>query len=349
MKVLVTGGAGFIGSHTCLALLEKDYEIAVIDSYVNSNEMSLRRVIDISKSHKENKNIKIINADIRDIESLERVFAESYKIGKPFDAVVHFAGLKSVKDSVLNPLPYWDNNVYGAINLLKVMNKYKCKTIVFSSSATIYSASNNKLLNEQTNIKPINTYGTTKAVIEQLLQNIYNSNPKEWKIVNLRYFNPIGAHFSGKIGEFPIGIPSNIFPYITQVATGRFEKLSIFGNDWPTKDGTCIRDYIHVMDLAEGHISALEYLLENDSQIISLNLGTGIGTSVLELVDTFERVNKIKIELEFVERRIGDSCSVIADNSLACSCLDWRPKRSLQEMCIDGWKWQLSNPKGYSK
>ncbi len=350
MRILVTGGAGFIGSHTCLVLLEKGYEIVVIDSYVNSNNKSLERVIDILKSADQTVkfNIKVINLDIRDQKKLDQLFCDSHNLRTPFNAVIHFAGLKSVKDSLIDPLLYWDVNVNGSINLLRVMNKYNCRTIVFSSSATVYGIFNNEPLKENTSINPINTYGQTKAAVEQFLTDIYSSNPEEWKIVNLRYFNPIGAHESGMIGESPLGIPNNIFPFITQVAVGKRDKLTIFGDNWPTLDGTCIRDYIHVMDLAEGHISALEFLLENKNQIINLNLGTGHGKSVLELVKTFEQVNNIKIPIEFSGRRRGDYASVVADNSLAISCLNWYPKRCLEDMCKDGWKWQSLNPQGYN-
>ena len=350
MKILVTGGAGFIGSHTCLLLLEKGYEVVVIDSYVNSKKKAIQRVIDILKSNNKinDFNIKAFNGDIRDENILEKIFSESQQIGKPFDAVIHFAGLKAVTDSVSNPLHYWDVNFNGSTNLLRVMNKYNCRTIVFSSSATIYGISNDKPLKENTHIDPINPYGKTKAAIEQLLNDIYNSNPSEWRVVNLRYFNPIGAHFSGRIGESPNGIPNNIFPIITQVASGSLDKLTIFGDNWPTKDGTAIRDYVHVLDLAEGHISALNYLVKSTNKIIDLNIGTGLGTSVLELVRTFERVNNVEIPLEFSTRRLGDCCTVIANNSKALSCLGWRAKRSLEEMCKDGWKWQLLNPKGYT-
>tara|TARA_B100000965_G_scaffold406804_1_gene448835 strand:- start:2405 stop:3457 length:1053 start_codon:yes stop_codon:yes gene_type:complete len=349
MKVLVTGGAGFIGSHTCLALLQRGYEVVVIDSFINSNRKSLHAVIKIVESLKKNDelNLKIIESDIRDENILDKLFLESQLSGKPFQAVIHFAGLKAVKDSILNPLLYWDVNLNGSIKLLKVMNKYECCKIVFSSSATVYGLSDLKPINEKSDLKPINPYGQTKAAIEILLNDIYQSNPNSWKIANLRYFNPIGAHSSGLIGEAPIGIPNNIFPYITQVAAGKREKLTVFGNDWATKDGTGVRDYIHVMDLAEGHISALEYLVKNDNQIISLNLGTGLGTSVLELIETFEKVNNIEIPLEFAKRRVGDCSSLIADNSLVSSCLDWSPKRDLKTMCKDGWKWQCLNPEGY--
>ncbi len=349
MKVLVTGGAGFIGSHTCLSLLEKGYEVVVIDSFVNSHKKSLKRVIDILKLNKNinNVNIEIMELDIRNENALDKLFFEYQSNGNSIDAVIHLAGLKSVKDSLLNPLTYWDVNVNGSINLLKVMNRYKCRTIVFSSSATIYGISSNESLKENAEIKPINPYGRNKVAIEDLLNDTFFSDKNEWKIANLRYFNPIGAHPSGIIGEDPMDVPNNVFPYITRVAAGILDKLTIFGNDWPTLDGTAIRDYIHVMDLAEGHIAALNKLIECDHQIMNINLGTGIATSVLELVETFERVNSIKVPFEFADRRLGDSCKVIADNSLALSFLAWSPKRDLEEMCVDGWKWQLLNPTGY--
>ena len=351
MRVLVTGGAGFIGSHTCLALLEKGYEVTVIDSYVNSHKKSLQRVVDILKNNSTNKSldIKIATGDIRDAKALDKLFLEYQMLGKPIQSVIHFAGLKSVKDSLMSPLLYWDVNVNGTINLLRVMDRYQCRNIIFSSSATIYGFSNNIPFKENIEIKPINPYGRTKVVIEQILNDTYNSNPDKWKIANLRYFNPIGAHPSGMIGEDPIGIPNNIFPYITQVAAGILDKLTVFGNDWPTIDGTCVRDYIHVMDLAEGHIATLNYLNNAGNKIVNLNLGTGLGTSILELINTFEQVNNIKISRDFAGRRAGDSCTLIADNSRALSCLKWSPKRDLEEMCVDGWKWQALNPKGYNQ
>ena len=349
MRVLVTGGAGFIGSHTCFALLEKGYSVVVVDSLINSQRKSLQRVIEIlqNNSNLKNLDIDIKISDIRDEYVLEKLFLEYKKLDQPIQAVIHFAGRKSVKESFINPLLYWDVNVNGSINLLKVMDKYNCRTIVFSSSATIYGCSNNLPLKENTEIKPINPYGRTKVVIEQILNDTYNSQPRKWNIANLRYFNPIGAHSSGMIGEDPKGVPNNIFPYITQVASGALDELSIFGNDWPTTDGTCIRDYIHVMDLAEGHIAALNYLNQGKNKIVNLNLGTGLGTSVLELINTFEKVNNIKISKNFSGRRTGDYCTVIADNSLALSCLNWSPKRDLEKMCLDGWHWQSLNPKGY--
>jgi len=351
MRVLVTGGAGFIGSHTCYALLEQGYEIIVIDSYINSNQKSLQRVVNILKNNNiVNKlDIEIAKLDIRDETLLDKLFSKYKNLGKPIQAVIHFAGRKSVKESVLKPLLYWDVNVNGSINLLRVMDRYDCRTIVFSSSATIYGLSDNSPLKEDAEINPINPYGRTKVTVEQILNDTYKSNSHKWKIANLRYFNPIGAHSSGMIGESPVGIPNNIFPYITQVAAGILDELTIFGNNWPTLDGTCIRDYIHVMDLAEGHIATLKYLNKGESKIVNLNLGTALATSVLELIDTFEQVNNIKITKKFSSRRIGDSCTVIADNSLALSCLEWSPKRDLEKMCLDGWKWQKLNPEGYKE
>tara|TARA_B100000965_G_scaffold406824_1_gene449215 strand:- start:9863 stop:10909 length:1047 start_codon:yes stop_codon:yes gene_type:complete len=344
MRVLVTGGAGFIGSHTCVVLLEKGYEIIVLESFANSHEKTIKSLLEIVKLKKtiNGKHIEILRADIRDEEILDKLFSDSHKLARPIQAVFHFAGLKSVRESFNNPILYWDVNVNGAIKLLRVMDKYNCRTIIFSSSATIYGLSDKPLL-ETSEIKPINPYGKTKAAVEQLLNDIYCRNSDSWRIANLRYFNPLGAHPSGMIGESPMGIPNNIFPYITQVAVGKLEKLTIFGRDWPTIDGTGVRDYIHIMDLAEGHLAALEYLLEGNSKIVNINLGTGLGTSVLELINTFELVNNINIPYEISSRRKGDVATLIADNNLALSCLKWTPKRSLKKMCSDGWKWELFN------
>tara|TARA_Y100001968_G_scaffold138171_1_gene126370 strand:- start:312 stop:1361 length:1050 start_codon:yes stop_codon:yes gene_type:complete len=349
MRILVTGGAGFIGSHTCVSLLENGYSVVVLDSFINSKKESIKRVVEIIKNNSsiENLDIEIATLDIRDEIALDNLFLKYRNMGKSIEAVIHFAGRKSVEESVVRPLLYWDVNVSGSMKLLRVMDKYNCRVIVFSSSATIYELTNELPLKENSEIKPKNPYGRTKVVIEQLLNDTYNSNPNKWKIANLRYFNPIGSHPSGMIGEDPVGVPNNIFPYMTQVAVGALDKLTIFGNDWPTIDGTCVRDYIHVMDLAEGHVSTLQYLNNSEHKIVNFNLGTGIGTSILELIDTFERVNNISISKNFAARRIGDSCTVIADNSLAISNLNWSPKRDLETMCFDGWKWQKSNPEGY--
>ncbi len=350
-KILITGGAGFIGSHTCLTLLENNYEVVVIDSFENATITAIKRVIEIAKTKipEAEKNLKIYNGDIRDSGILENIFNDALQSKNPIISVIHFAGLKAVSESTLRPLDYWDVNVSGTLKLLKVMEEHKCTQIVFSSSASIYGSSSINLIDETSEIKPVNPYANTKATIERILKDLYLSNSTKWKIANLRYFNPIGAHCSGLIGEDPRGKANNIFPYITQVAIGRKEKLSIFGSDWPTKDGTGVRDYIHVMDLAEGHLAAMKYLNENKPEVIDLNLGTGIGTSVLNLIDTFEVANKCKIPYIFTGRRPGDVASLVASNSLALNKLKWEPKRSLLEMCKDGFYWQKLNPNGYLK
>ena len=347
-KILVTGGSGYIGSHTCLALLSVGYEVIVLDSLINSNELSLIKVKKIFQemySHLKN-DLHFYEGDLNDFNFINNIFLGEIKKGFPITGVIHFAGLKAVNESIRYPLKYWENNISTTINLIKCMDKNNCRTIVFSSSATIYESCDSKIIDERMNINPINPYGNTKATIENFLNDIYKSN-SEWKISILRYFNPIGAHQSGLIGENPIGIPNNIFPLILHVATGKKESLKIYGNNWPTVDGTGVRDYIHVMDLAEGHLAALDYLFSKKTKIISLNLGTGKGTSVLELIKMFEQINRVKIPFEFVGKRDGDLSKVVADNSLARKTLNWRPKRSLEDMCRDGWKWQNLNPDGY--
>ena len=350
-SILVTGGTGFIGSHTCLLLLKNGYEIFVIDSLINSSSQSLEKVLLILKETDINayKKIHLVIGDIRNNNDIEKVFQLSQNLNKKIDAVIHFAGLKSVSDSILKPISYWENNVIGTINILKIMEKYNCKTFIFSSSATIYKSNSNKLLNEDDYYEPVNPYGYTKLTIERILQNIFKSNPLEWKIACLRYFNPVGAHESGLIGEDPSGKANNLYPQITKVAIGKIDKIKIFGSDWPTHDGTGIRDYIHVMDLAEGHLSALSYLLRKKSQILTLNLGTAKGTSVLELIESFKKVNKVEIPYSFEERRPGDNAFVVADNSLAKKILKFEPKRNIEDICRDGWNWQLKNPNGFNK
>ena len=343
-RILVTGGCGFIGSHTCLALLERNYEVWVVDSLVNSSCLVLER---IKKLSNKSKNLKFFKGDLRDINFLRDIFQSAINNDIPISGVIHFAGLKSVSESIDKTTKYWDVNVNGTINLIRVMEENECRTIVFSSSATIYGVKDDTPIKESFDIESINPYGTTKIVIEKLLKDLYLSSPDEWRISSLRYFNPIGAHVSGLIGEDPLGIPNNIFPLIMQVGMRRINKLQIYGNDWDTVDGTGVRDYIHVLDLADGHILAMEYLFNSNPQIINLNLGTGTGTSVLELIDTFKRVNNVSIPYEFTDRRRGDYATVIADNSKISKVLNWKPKRDLSEMCIDGWRWQKSNPKGY--
>ena len=348
-SILVTGGAGFIGSHSCLLLLEKGYEIFVIDSFINSSPKSLEKVLlFLTKKDKFlRERLHLLKGDLKKQSDIERIFQMSLKLDKNIDAVIHFAGLKSVSDSILDPISYWENNVLGTINLLRTMERFNCTNIVFSSSATVYKSNSDKLLNENDICKPLNPYGHTKLTIEGILRNLYDSNPSRWKIASLRYFNPVGAHESGLIGEDPSGKPNNIYPQITKVAIGEIDEIKIFGSDWPTNDGTGVRDYIHVMDLSEGHLSALNYLLKEKPQILTINLGTGRGTSVLELIKTFENINEIKIPYRFVKRRLGDNAFVVADNSLAKSILNWEPKRSLEEICVNGWNWQKKNPNGY--
>ena len=349
LRVLVTGGAGFIGSHTSLVLLKEAHEILVIDSFINSSFKSLEKVQEIIKN--ENKDwhgkLTIIKGDIRDKDVLDNIFLNARNQNKPIDAVLHFAGLKSVEESFELSLEYWDVNISGTINLLKVMKKYDCKTIVFSSSASIYKKSDGHLIKENYEIHPSNPYGLTKYNVELILKNIFDDDSKNWRIACLRYFNPIGAHSSGLIGECSKKLPNNIFPFINLVALGKIKELKIFGNDWPTKDGTGIRDYIHVMDLAEGHFEALKYLLKGEPRFLTLNLGTGLGTSVLELIKTFSKVNKVKIPFSYSSKRKGDQCKVIADCSLVKKILKWEAKRNLEQMCKDGWNWQLNNPNGY--
>ena len=343
MHILVTGGAGYIGSHTCVILLEAGHKVTIIDSFINSS----KKTIDGIKSILEVKQIDIKNrlksyqGDLRDKEIIESVFLNALKENDPIDSVIHFASLKSVVESFEKPILYWTNNVIGSLNLMDIMNKFNCKKLVFSSSASIYDLSDGKLISEDHLIKPTSPYGKNKEIIEKFLHDIYLGDSKSWRICNLRYFNPIGAHPLGIIGESPISFATNIFPLITKVALGLKNELKIFGNDWPTKDGTGVRDYIHIIDIAEGHLNALDYLTKNDPQIKNINLGTGKGTSVLELIKTFERVNNVKINYSYEPRRNGDKGFVVADNKLSIRLMKWKPKKTLDQMCIDGWKWLL--------
>ena len=343
-NILLTGGCGFIGTHTVVALLAKGYNVFILDSLLNSHSESINRILEIFnlKSNNQEK-LFFFKEDIRNKEAINHVFEKARQIKKPIDAVIHFAGLKSVSESLRSPILYWEVNVGGSINLLDVMNKNGCNLIVFSSSATIYGQLDNQPIKENNPIKPINPYGTSKYLVEKMLNDLYNSNPNKWKIANLRYFNPIGAHSSGLIGENPKGDPNNIFPIILNVASKKKSNLEIYGNDWPTIDGTGIRDYVHVDDLAEGHIRALQYLCKEKNKIINLNIGTGKGTSVLELVKKFEKTNQVTIPYIFTERRIGDAGFVVADNSRASEILDWQPKKTIEEMCKDGWTWRCKN------
>ena len=343
-NILITGGTGFIGSHTCLVLIEKGYNLVIIDSLVNSSEDVIRKLECFNIKKNKNSNIDFIKGDLRDEDFLINLFKKYKNIA----AVIHFAGLKAVGESTRDPLKYWDHNLKGTINLLKAMDKNYCYKLIFSSSATIYATKNDKnLIKEDDDIKPINPYGNTKATIEKILDDLSKYSRSDWSIISLRYFNPIGAHPSGLIGENPLDKPNNIFPIINNVASGLDKELKIFGNDWDTKDGTGVRDYIHVMDLAEGHYQALKYVLKYESKFLKLNLGTGIGTSVLELIRIFQDVNNVKIPYKFISRRDGDVAFTIADNSLAKSVLNWSPKRDLKTMCIDSWRWFNNSYEGY--
>ncbi len=346
--ILATGGTGFIGSHTCIELLKKGFKVIILDSLINSSKKVLDQIIKIGLNGENDfsKNCTFVFGDIRDLDLLESIFRKEYKNKNKIDAVIHFSGLKSVSESFLNPLEYWDVNLGGTINLLKVMNKFSCNNLVFSSSATIYSPESLSPIKEYDSIRPINPYGKTKQSIESILDDFYFSKCQKISIACLRYFNPIGAHNSGLLGEDPNGIPNNIFPLINKVAIGELDEIKIFGNDWETTDGSGVRDYIHIMDLAEGHFRVLDYLFKNSQVNIKLNLGTGRGVSVIELIETFKKVNNVPIPFSFSKRRPGDRGIVYADNSLAKELLGWEPLRTIEDMCRDGWKWKKLNPDG---
>lgn len=338
MAILVTGGAGYIGSHTVVELLNAGYEAVVLDNLVNSSREAVARVEKIT-----GRSVKFYEGDIADRELLCRLF-ENEKI----DCCIHFAGLKAVGESVKKPIEYYVNNVSGSLVLFDEMRKHGVKNIIFSSSATVYGDPAFVPITEECPLGEItNPYGRTKAVLEQILSDIYRADDT-WNVILLRYFNPIGAHESGMIGENPNGIPNNLMPYITQVAVGKLERLGVFGNDYDTPDGTCIRDYIHVLDLAEGHVKAVEKLKSNPGLEI-YNLGTGNGSSVLDVVHTFERASGVEIPFEFKPRRAGDIPVNYCDATKAKRELGWSAKRDLFKMCEDSWRWQKNNPNGYEK
>ena len=338
MNVLVTGGAGYIGSHTCVELLENGYGVVVIDNLVNANPVSLKRVEQIT-----GKTVKFYEGDVRDEALLRKIFAEN-----DISCVIHFAGLKAVGESVEKPWEYYDNNLNTTLVLTKVMKEVGMKSIIFSSSATVYTSDNEMPLKETSRTGGCtNPYGWTKYMTEQILSGISHADP-DWSVVLLRYFNPIGAHKSGLMGENPRGIPNNLMPYITQVAIGRREKLSIFGNDYPTPDGTCIRDYIHVMDLAKGHVAAVKFATENKGTEV-FNLGTGIGYSVMDTVNTFMEVNHVDVPYQIVGRRAGDIATCYADPAKSKEVLGWTAQETLADMCRDSWNWQQKNPEGYGE
>ena len=338
MNVLVTGGAGYIGSHTCLELLERGYGVIVIDNLCNSNPKSLDRVQALT-----GKTLKFYEGDVRDEVLLRKIFAEN-EIG----CVIHFAGLKAVGESVAMPWTYYDNNLNSTLVLTKVMKDVGMKNIIFSSSATVYTADNEMPLRENSRTgNCTNPYGWTKYMTEQILSGLATAEP-DWSICLLRYFNPIGAHDSGQIGEDPRGIPNNLMPYITQVAVGRRDHLSVFGNDYDTPDGTGVRDYIHVVDLAKGHVAAVEYVTTHSGCEV-FNLGTGTGYSVLDMVNAFVEVNQVAVPYEIVARRPGDIATCYADPAKSAEKLGWKAEKNLQDMCRDSWNWQSKNPKGFGE
>ncbi len=333
--VLVTGGTGYIASHTVIQLQAAGFKVVIIDNLSNSKSLVVDKIEALSGVRPE-----FFETDIRDEQALDVLFSQ-YQ----FESVVHFAGLKAVGESTQLPLKYYENNVWGTVNLCKVMQQHGCKHIVFSSSATVYGDPASVPINESFPTSTTNPYGESKLVVEHILTDLQKSDP-EWKVVLLRYFNPIGAHSSGTIGEDPKDIPNNLLPYVTQVAVGRLEQLSVFGNDYPTHDGTGVRDYIHVEDLAAAHVKAAEKI-DQLSGVNIINLGTGNGYSVLDIVNTFEQVTGIKINYQISERRPGDIAECWADPTLAKSLLGWSAKKNLKDMLTDAWRWQSSNPNGY--
>lgn len=337
MIVLVTGGAGFIGSHTCVLLLEAGHHVVVVDNLYNSQKESMNRVQKISPGK-----LDFFQIDVRDRKALTQIFKD-YSI----DAVIHFAGLKAVGESTQIPLKYYDNNVFGTIVLCEVMREHDCKNLIFSSSATVYGEPATVPITEDFPTSATNPYGRSKLMVEEILTDLQKSEPQFWSITLLRYFNPIGAHPSGLIGEDPNDIPNNLLPYITQVASGKLKELSIFGDDYDTHDGTGVRDYIHVMDLAEGHLCALNHLSQGNQGLNIFNLGTGTGYSVLDIVNKFKLVNEIPVAYKIAARRPGDIATCYADPSKAQNTLKWKCQYSLQDMLEHTWNWQKNNPNGY--
>ncbi len=335
MRILVTGGAGYIGSHTCLELLNEGHEVVVVDNLVNSKSESLKRVQELT-----GRSLDFHEVDLMDETALNGVF-ETYN----FDAVIHFAGLKAVGESVELPLRYYRNNLSGTLTLCEVMARHKMKNIVFSSSATVYGDPHTVPIKEDFPLSVTNPYGRTKLMTEEILKDLHTAD-SSWNVCLLRYFNPVGAHASGRMGEDPNGIPNNLLPYISQVAVGKLETLSVFGNDYPTPDGTGVRDYIHVVDLAKGHVKALGRFADNPG-VITYNLGTGRGYSVLEMVKAFEKASGRSVPYKIVGRRDGDIPTCYADPSKSETELGWKAQKGIDEMCTDSWRWQSSNRNGY--
>ena len=325
-------------------LLQAGHRLVVLDDFSNSSPIALERVVKLAGGEAESR-LTLLQGDIRNKSELDQAFAHA---SSPIDAVIHFAGLKAVEESVQQPLRYWDVNVNGSRCLLEAMDANDCHTMVFSSSATLYGYPSSIPIPETAPIKPINPYGHTKAAVEQMLADLQSNSNNNWRIACLRYFNPVGAHPSGLIGEDPRGIPNNLFPFVSQVALGKRPTLKVFGGDWPTPDGTGVRDYIHVMDLAEGHLCALDCLLKEEPQLLTLNLGSGQGQSVLDVVNAMEATSTRSIHYTITEQRPGDAAISVADPSQALARLGWRTKRTLDDICRDGWAWQQQNPLGYA-
>ena len=345
--ILITGGLGYIGSHTCVNLLKKGNNVLIIDSLINSSEETLGKIKQtLEKTNKiGNKFGKYFfrKGDLKNTNWLNDIFNEFSKLNSEIDSVIHFAGLKSVEESTREPIKYWTENLGNTISLVSVMKNHKCRTLIFSSSAMVYKPIENNPISETSIVEPYNPYGNSKLAIENLLRDIYKYDSANWKIAVLRYFNPVGAHELGILGENQSGKVTNLFPVIGQVLTKKLDKISIFGKDWPTKDGTCIRDFIHVEDLAEAHFQTLIYLKKNKPQIIDLNVGTGKGTSVLELIKTFEKVNNLNLPYEFAKRREGDLPYLVANNKKFINLLNWQPQKSLEDMCSDFGNYIFNN------
>ena len=335
--ILVTGGAGYIGSHTVVLLIEAGYNVLIFDNFSNASKESIKRVEKIV-----GKSIPLVEGDIRNREDLKKVF-ENHTI----DSVIHFAGLKAVGESVEKPLKYYDNNVTGTVTLCEIMSEYGCKSIVFSSSATVYGDPHTTPIKEDFPLSATNPYGRSKLFIEEILRDLYISDNR-WKVILLRYFNPVGAHSSGTIGEDPNGIPNNLMPYITQTAVGKLSCLGVFGDDYDTHDGTGVRDYIHVVDLANGHLKAIEKI-DGINEVLTVNLGTGKGYSVLDMVKAFEKASGKEVPYCIAPRRAGDIAKCYADPSYAKEVLGWEATKGIDEMCQDSWRWQEANPKGYAQ
>ena len=352
--ILVTGGCGYIGSHTITVLLEKNYNVVVVDNLDNSSEVSLDRVSEIVglTAEERSERLRFYNIDLINKHDMRKVFEDQKSHNVPFEACIHFAGLKSVGESSRLPIKYYDHNISSTLKLLALMDEFGCNSIVFSSSATVYGGGNSMPLTEtsRSSLADItNPYGKTKHMIEVILKDVYASAPDKWNIALLRYFNPIGAHPSGKIGEDPNGIPNNLMPYLSQVAIGRREYLTIFGDDYDTPDGTGVRDYLHVMDLADGHLAVMRYMHDSSNKNVhTFNLGTGNGVSVLDMVKSLEKACGRQLKYKIGPRRPGDLAFVYADATKAKKEMGWEAKRGLDEMCRDAWAWQSNNPNGFN-